>query len=94
MGRSRRDPRILRVVYGTLFAIALAVVGCAILYRLANPPRRRATTRDLRAQLRDMTHDPEVADRLIERMRKRHPDAGELALVKLAIAELRSDRRR
>ena len=77
-----------------LLAAIVAVVGCVILYRLASPPKRRATAKDLRAQLRDMTHDDEVAERLIDRMRKRHPDASELALVNLAIAELRSDRRR
>lgn len=76
-----------------LIAIALALAACAILYRIANPPRRRRTLRDLRAELRAMTHDPAVAESLVERMRRRHPDASELVLTRLAIAELRADRR-
>lgn len=77
-----------------LIALAVALAVCALLYRVANPPRRARTARDLRAELRRMTHDPEVADRLIERMRARHPGASESALVRYAMAELRADRRR
>lgn len=79
---------------GSLIAVALAVLACVALYRLANPPRRRHVLRDARAELVRMTHDRGVADRLIERMRARHPGASEGTLVRLAIAELRADRRR
>lgn len=80
-------------MYGTVIALVLAAVACAILYRLANPPRRRRSLRVLRADLRAMTHDDQVAENLIERMRRRHPGASDIVLVKLAIAELRADRR-
>lgn len=80
-------------MYGTLIAIVIAVAACAILYRIANPPRRRRGLKALRAELRAMTHDSQVAENLIERMRRRHPAASDLVLVKLAIAELRADRR-
>jgi hypothetical protein len=50
--------------------------------------------RSSRAELERMTHDRCVADRLIERMRAKHPDASDARLIQLAIAELRADRRR
>ncbi|UJR82791.1 hypothetical protein [Sandaracinus amylolyticus] len=78
-----------------LVAVALAVVACAVLYVLARPPRPRArSVVELRDQLRRMTHDAEVAERLVDRMRRRHPDASERTVLRLAIAELRADRRR
>lgn len=78
-----------------LIAVAIALAACALLYRLARPARpRKRSTAELRDELRRMTHDGAVVERLLERMRRRHPESGERALLRLAIAELRADRRR
>lgn len=81
---------------GVLVAGLLAVVACGALYALTRPRGRARprSARDLRAELRRMTHDDAVTERLIERMQRPHPGASEAALLRFAIAELRADRRR
>lgn len=79
---------------GFLIAFAVALAACGVLYALTQRPPRVRTESELRVHLRRMTHDPAVADRLVERMRARHPGASEAALLRFAIAELRADRRR
>jgi hypothetical protein len=77
------------------WGIAIAAVIAIGVYWLLVPrgrPRMRSVA-DLRAELVRMTHDEDVADRLIERMRRRNPDASEARLIALAIAELEADRR-
>lgn len=83
------------VPMGFVAAGLLAVVACGALYALARRPSRRRprSTRELTVELRRMTHDPEVATRLIERMQRRHPRASEAAVPRFAIEELRADRR-
>jgi hypothetical protein len=77
-----------------LITVIVMLAACAILYRLANPPRKEPSIESLRTELRRLTHDSEVADRLVERMRRRYPDASEVVVLRRAIAELRADRRR
>ena len=77
-----------------LLAFAVALAACGVLYALTKRPPRVRTVAELRAHLRRMTHDADVADRLVERMRSKHPTASEAALLRFAIAELRADRRR
>lgn len=78
-----------------LIAVVIALAACAVLYRLARParPAKRSTV-ELRDELRRMTHDHAVVERLLDRMRRKHPEASERTLLRLAIAELRADRRR
>ncbi|MDQ3032254.1 MAG: hypothetical protein M3Y87_07550 [Myxococcota bacterium] len=79
---------------GILIAFVVALGACGLLYVLTQRRPRVRTTGELRVQLRRMTHDADVAERLLERMRRRHPSSSEAAILRLAIAELRSDRRR
>ena len=76
-------------------AVVLAIAACGLLYVLSRPARpKKATAAQLRDELRRMTHDPDVVDRLLERMQRKHPRASEREVLRLAIAELRADRRR
>lgn len=88
MVRARRQG-VSSILLGVAVAVALAVG----LWWLSRPRRDAATPEALRTKLVHMTGDRAVAQRLIERMRKRHPDADEAKLIALAIAELRRDRR-
>jgi hypothetical protein len=81
-------------VLEALLVIALALGACWVVHRIAFPPKRPKTLAQLKVELRNMTHDAEVATRLVERMRQKHPAASEARLVALAIAELKADRRR
>lgn len=78
-----------------LIAVAIALAACALLYRATRPRgSRKRSVAELRAELRRATHDSDVAERLLDRMRRRHPEASERTIVRLALAELRADRRR
>jgi hypothetical protein len=54
----------------------------------------RASVASLRRTIAKMTHDPLVAERLIESERARHPELGERALLRKVIRRLERDRRR
>src|SRR5688500_9063549 len=91
----RYAPRVGSLVW--LFAAVMAavlVLWVVSLARRAAIRRRGGSPASVRRELDRMTHDPEISDRLLERMRRKHPGAGEARLVQLAIAELRADRRR
>ena len=77
-----------------LLALALLSAVAFLIYRATRPKAKLpATTTQLRAELRRLTRDPEVAERLLDRHRARRPGASERELLRLAIKELRSDRR-
>jgi hypothetical protein len=87
------DHRVNRPVK-ILILLALAAAVALALYWLARPrrPAPKSVTA-LRRELERMTADPAVADRLVARMRRRHPNASTARLYQLAIAELKADRR-
>ena len=77
-----------------LLALALLSAVAYLIFRATRPKAKQpATVAQLRAELRRLTRDPEVAERLLARHRTRRPDASERELLRLAIKELRSDRR-
>ena len=51
-------------------------------------------SRTLRRQLLKLTHDPEVAKRLVDAARARHPELSEAALLRRVIRKLERDRSR
>ena len=79
------------MLFGVLFMCGLAAV---LYYFSRRRPRKKATASALFRQLVAATRDRQVADRLVERQRERHPRAAEVELVRRALEELRSDLRR
>jgi len=77
--------------------VFLAVVcACAVLFALATASRRKrpVTAGSLRRELDKLTHDPRASASLIERERRRSPDASELELLQTIVRRLRRERRR
>lgn len=54
---------------------------------------KNAVAKKLRRQLRKLTGDDSVVNRLIARERERHPELSEIALLKKAVRRLARDRR-
>lgn len=78
----------------SLLAVLLLAVVAFLIYRATRPPApRKRTASDLRVELRRLTRDPLVAERLLDRHRRKNPEATEKEILRLAIAELRADRR-
>lgn len=69
-------------------AIALGLVAWFVL-RVPGGPRSNLPA--LRRELRNLTHDPDVADRLVEAEMERCPDLGEAPILRRVIRRLRRD---
>jgi len=77
-----------------LGAAIAAVIAWLVSRRGGAAPRRRAGPAALRRRLHKLTHDPEVADRLIHAESKRHPELDEADVLRRVIRRLERDRRR
>lgn len=85
----------------TLLFLAVGAVLAAIAFwllrgssRLGGGGGRKASPGGLRKKIHKMVSDPEVAERLIEGERERHPELGEVALLRKVIRRLERDKRR
>jgi len=80
--------------------ILLGAVVTAVLAWLATRTpggkgrRRRMGSAALRRRLRKLTHDPDVAARLVRAEATRHPDLDEADVLRRVIRRLERDRRR
>ncbi|HJL20240.1 MAG TPA: hypothetical protein RMH99_31525 [Sandaracinaceae bacterium LLY-WYZ-13_1] len=75
--------------------VVVSLLGLAWwLFGSSSRRRRPKSAAALRKTILRMTHDPGVAERLIERERERHPALGERALLAKVIRRLERDRRR
>ena len=73
-------------------AVVLALVAWLVTRSVGR--RRPANTSSLRRRLRTLTHDPDVAERLVVAERKRHPELDERAVLRRVIHRLERDRGR
>jgi hypothetical protein len=85
----------------TVLFLAIGAVLAALAFWLLRGSRwlgggggKKASAGGLRKRIHKMVSDPEVADRLIEGERERHPELGEVALLKKVIRRLERDKRR
>ena len=81
----------------TMMWLALgAALGIALAIYLAKrgAKQKKPSETSLMKRLVKLTHDPEVARRLIAGERSRHPELSDLALLRRVIRRLERDRRR
>jgi len=81
-----------------LWILALVALVALVVWLLRSGgsvrKRESASAARLRRTIARMTHDPDVAERLIARERERHPELSERALLRKVIRRLERDRRR
>lgn len=85
----------------TLLFLAVGAVLAALAFwllrgssRLGGKRGAKASPAGLRRRIHEMVSDPQVAERLIDGERERHPELGEIALLKKVIRRLERDKRR
>lgn len=77
--------------------VLLALVVGAVVFFLARPSRKvnsKGGALRLWAKLHSITHDRDLADRLVAGEMRRNPELSELQCVKRAIAQIERDRGR
>ena len=72
-----------------------AIAGGLLVWFLTRSRRRpRTSLSALRRELRKLTHDPAVAERLVEAERQRNPELDEASVLRRVIRRLGRDRHR
>ncbi|HEY8427164.1 MAG TPA: hypothetical protein VIL20_02270 [Sandaracinaceae bacterium] len=86
---------------GVVISVAWMIVGAvgalAAMWWWSRRRKRSSgwlTLLRLRRELRRLTHDPDVAERLVAKERERNPELSEVALLRKVIRRLTRDRER
>lgn len=77
-----------------MLAGALAVVAFLFWWGRRAKRSKGSLVLKLRRELRRLTHDESVVQRLVAKERERHPELSEIALLKRVIRRLSRDRKR